>query len=448
MPGDAPHQAGKGVGARLRAARLEKKYTQNQLAQPDFSVSYISAIERGQIQPSLRALEILARRLELRSTDLLPPPGQLPDDISPASGQTMPDEERELLFLEAQIAIHQGKSEQAIEILQALPAHRGERRWRRTLCYVLGWACLESGRLQESEQWLVEAARDATDPLYPLVLSLQNAVYIAMHNTEQAAQLRHTSLAFLEQPPASAPNIFFRARLYASLGQYYSHLGELEQAREMCTQALAILDSQHAPRAQLSTCWQLLCAYRERGEHQLATLYSQRWLLLELQTRLPTLRSEIQHALGHVLLKTNPNEAYTFFLNTFQEAAQRGDALSQASANVHLARWLLARCEFTEAEQHAREAQRLADPFGETLIAADAQFLLGKLAYRRQDYASGDRAFEASFALLEHLEEAEELAEHLAHYAGLLEDRGLVERSLLYWKRAFAYRQKRWPVSP
>src|ERR1700739_1240437 len=62
------------VGAKLRAARLAKKYTQSRLAQPDFSVSYISAIERGQIHPSLRALEILALRLGLSSTDLLPQP--------------------------------------------------------------------------------------------------------------------------------------------------------------------------------------------------------------------------------------------------------------------------------------------------------------------------------------------------------------------------------------
>lgn len=49
-------QMGQSVGAKLRAARQAKRYTQSKLAWPDFSVSYISAIERGQIHPSLRAL--------------------------------------------------------------------------------------------------------------------------------------------------------------------------------------------------------------------------------------------------------------------------------------------------------------------------------------------------------------------------------------------------------
>src|SRR5437763_13110071 len=69
--GQSQSQMGQAVGAKIREVRKAKRYTQSQLASPDFSVSYISAIERGQIHPSLRALEILARRLDLSSTDFL-----------------------------------------------------------------------------------------------------------------------------------------------------------------------------------------------------------------------------------------------------------------------------------------------------------------------------------------------------------------------------------------
>ena len=56
---------GQTVGAKLRAARLARKLTQSQLAQPDFSVSYVSAIERGQIQslaPRTRNFRTATRR--------------------------------------------------------------------------------------------------------------------------------------------------------------------------------------------------------------------------------------------------------------------------------------------------------------------------------------------------------------------------------------------------
>ncbi len=50
MPNDQAGQPGnQTVGARIRAACQAKRYTQSKLAGDNFSVSYISAIERSQI---------------------------------------------------------------------------------------------------------------------------------------------------------------------------------------------------------------------------------------------------------------------------------------------------------------------------------------------------------------------------------------------------------------
>src|SRR5260370_18832821 len=51
------------VGTNIREVRTKLGLTQAQLASPEFSISYISAIERGKIRPSLKALSILAKRL-------------------------------------------------------------------------------------------------------------------------------------------------------------------------------------------------------------------------------------------------------------------------------------------------------------------------------------------------------------------------------------------------
>src|SRR5437588_13079116 len=100
MPYEPAHQQmGKSVGARLREARLAKKYTQSQLAQKDFSVSYISAIERGQIHPSLRALEIFALRLGLSSKDLLTPQSPAGNNGSTTSKEVSSQDETECQLL-------------------------------------------------------------------------------------------------------------------------------------------------------------------------------------------------------------------------------------------------------------------------------------------------------------------------------------------------------------
>src|SRR5438874_7813992 len=110
MASSSDHQRiGQTVGAKLRAARLARKLTQSQLAQPDFSVSYISAIERGQIHPSLRALEIFAQRLGLSSTDLLSnQTAQILHGLPEKDAAHENKQDTEIQLLEAQLLIIQG----------------------------------------------------------------------------------------------------------------------------------------------------------------------------------------------------------------------------------------------------------------------------------------------------------------------------------------------------
>lgn len=450
MPSDS-QQSGQTVGARLRAARLAKKLTQQQLARPDFSVSYISAIERGQIQPSLRALEILAQRLELSATDLLPPRGPLVIETTPAEKRVLEGVERDLLLLEAQIAIHQGQPERAIEMLRDLLPRKAEPHPESAVYYILGWAYLESGRLQESEQALAEAARQARgapDPFYPCILSLQCAVYTAMRNAEQATQLRHNSRSLLaEKPESAANNVFFLARLYSNLGQQYSHLGQFNQAQQMFQQALALLQV-CASWPQLEESYgRLLQDYKEKEVYPLAVLSGYKCLLANFRARLPGAQIDAQYALERSLLKSSLEDAYSYLLTATQKARARHDSLALASAHVHLAAWFVAHADFNEAETHVRTAQEQAAPFGETLIQADALLLAGELAYRHQEYAAGDRDFEAGLAMLEQLGQEEELTEYLARYARLLEERNLIHEAIHYWKRAYEKRQKSRPAS-
>src|SRR5579872_4057913 len=126
MATDNSHrQMGQSVGAKLRAARQAKKYTQGQLAQPDFSVSYISAIERGQIHPSLRALEILAHRLGLSSADFLPEASSNNAHAATAANEAIQNAaDIEIQFLEAQVAIWQGEAHAAITQLRELASRK------------------------------------------------------------------------------------------------------------------------------------------------------------------------------------------------------------------------------------------------------------------------------------------------------------------------------------
>lgn len=444
---DSLRLIGQQVGARLRDARLARKYTQSQLARPDFSVSYISAIERGQIQPSLRALEILASKLDIPSADLLPQSQSQVAALSADEKRTQEEEQFEIALLEAQIAVHQGQAEQAIVLLQDLAGQREELSRQSIYRVLLGQAYLAGGAVQEGEQVLAGSVSAAADPLYPQMLELQITAYTAMHNTEQAQQLRRASLAYLGSQEGPPINPLLGARLYGSLAQHHSAQGQFARAAEMLRQALRALEVRGTDRRHLSVSQQLAKTYREQGYERLAALYQQRSIQLDIQMHLRDLRGEIQHRLGQISLARGSEEVYSSFLADSQEAYARRDPLAQASAHVHLAHWLLARGEQTRAEQSIQEAQRLANLSGETLVAADVQFLCSELTYQRREYAAADQYAETGLAMLERLGEGEELIERLTQYAQRFEERGLTGKAIVYWRRAYEKREKGWSAS-
>ena len=58
--GAAPAES---IGQRLRRLRTERRFSQRELSSPGVSYAYISRIEAGTRQPSVKALRMLARKL-------------------------------------------------------------------------------------------------------------------------------------------------------------------------------------------------------------------------------------------------------------------------------------------------------------------------------------------------------------------------------------------------
>src|SRR6476661_4212552 len=102
------------LGERIRTARQERKLTQDELARDTFSKSYVSAVELGKIHPSIKALRILARRLQLPASYFLE---TLEPDIETQQAQLALARIR-LLVMEG------GQEETALAILNDLDRER------------------------------------------------------------------------------------------------------------------------------------------------------------------------------------------------------------------------------------------------------------------------------------------------------------------------------------
>lgn len=429
---------GKLVGARLREARQAKHMTQSQLARDDFSVSYISAIERGQIHPSLRAMEIFAQRLGLSSKDLLLSP---PKASGPVGLVTMSEEDQvDIQLLNAEVMIHLKAIEQAIPVLEELASKRSLPSAQRSMAlYLLGKAHLQLNDLQVSEHFLAEATRQLkeTDSLLAIrILNAQGIVHTFMNHHTQGMALFQTCREKLEAHPGL--DIYLTAEVYTHLGQHYLELERDEDALALFQSALQQTRA-NDPGQQIERYTQSLQESIQAGENSHATLTAHKLLYLLDLSKSQALYRELYHQLGKALLESNSEQARAHLEETLRKTQ---DTLVQASTYIHLATWYLTQHEVAEAKKHAQQAKELLDPAEISMIAADVAIISGKIEYAQKHYEAGDTFFEQGLSTLERLDAREELADQSAEYAQLLENRGDMRRAVAYWKRAFEWRQR------
>ncbi len=439
-PDSSVSKIGKTVGERLRTARLAHNYTQSQLATPDFSVSYISAIERGQIRPSLRALEILATRLGLSSTQLLPQWTQQEE----RTGSLISIPEREanevaLVLLEAELLIRQGALLPAITLLEKFSSKRLKAPQQLLHRYLLGWAYFEAQQLQECAYTLEEVMhliKETNDfYLHTRILNLLGMAYARLHNYEQALLHHQRCLNLLER--TEPHDLFIIAQVYMHIGQHYADQTHLDQALEMFNKALDTL-AQLSPVQNTQENYRDLCRYHAHAkEIDSATRYAYKSLHLHQQEVGKRLRSTLHHALVQAMMKGNPDQAQVYLDGVLQQKNGCQDPLMLASALLHKAEWYFAHQEFAEAEQYAHKSHEIARTFGDSLIAAEALIMLGRTTYAQANDRAGDIYFVSGLEMLERLKCEKELEEQSIRYAELLEQHGHAHEAFKYFRRAF-----------
>ena len=440
-PEPSPNKIGKSVGEKIRAARVALHYTQSKLAAPDFSVSYISAIERGQIHPSLRALEILAGRLGLASTELLPkrPPQDDRQSTIPPQPEREEDE-GEMVLLDVQVCLSQNEPAKALALLTKTSAKRLKRSQQLWHRYLLGCAHFLTHHLEEAEHIFSEMTQIAKDAnnhyLHTHILFMLGNTFAAMHNPTQALLAHQRCLNVLEE--AEARDVSLIARTFMQLGTHYTEVEQPDDALTMFRNAFDTLAQLQTPQ-QVDEIYDALAQYAiDNKDYYAAELYGYQALAHSEQETLKQLRGDIYHYLGQALIQGDQEEAYVQL--AAMQARETTDVLVQASIATRIAEWHFARQNRDEARKYAEDACLLAHPFGETIIMADALVVLGRIEYAQQAFDIGDDHFVQGLTMLEHLHRQVELAEQSIQYAQLLEARGKAQEAFTYFRRAYQSR--------
>ncbi|WP_376796191.1 tetratricopeptide repeat protein [Thermogemmatispora sp.] len=458
MSPKTPNHLGSSVGARVRAIRQARKLTQSQLAGKDFSVSYISAIERGQIQPSIRALEILASRLSVSPSQLLAEAGG--GAIAPLMArngrrtQALANEsELRLQLLECEVWIHEGELARATSTLHQLIGLLLPRHDKARVYYLLALASFSAGRLSEAERSLEECRQLLADydpsHLKALIFYFSGIVNFSMQNYHLAEFFYNESISISER--ITPKDYFLLIRCYFSLGEHYLRRGEPERAIASLERAAALSEQAGAASARLpeQVYYEQSAGYAQQGNYPLALLSAHKALALQEWRRFTRLQGEITHLLYYARLRSGDDASRRQALATLHDLFRRtSEPLQAASAAFHLAHWHFHHeRQLAEARAYSEQALALTRSAGDNLIQAETLFLLGQLAYEEGRYEEGDRCCRQALALFERLHiDRDQLAEYYSTYARLLEERGEAREAFLHFRRAYEIAQSR-PLS-
>jgi transcriptional regulator with XRE-family HTH domain len=305
MPSDLSPAAGETIGQRLKRLRLDRGLSQRELAAPGVSYAYISRIEAGTRQPSVKALRRLATNLGVTA------------DYLETGSQLAPEEQRELRLADLELALRLGdpaevRSDLSAVLAEALAAgdQAAAMRARVALASVAG----EAAEWSEAVKLLEDAVEgEIFAPVDRFeIYSYLGRCYAFAGRANDAVQLFERCI---EGVGDAGGDPALEARYATLLSYALSDLGELNRAEEVVAHALARLDESHDPYMRVRLYWSMARLAHAEGRSTVA-LSNVRKAIALLQATDDTLHLARAHILaGSITLAREDADRAEMHLN-------------------------------------------------------------------------------------------------------------------------------------
>lgn len=441
------------LGLRLRRARLARNLTQSEVAQQQFSVSYISAVERGQIRPSLGALERLAERLQVQLADLLSDEEVAPPPVL-SGGRVDTSAERDEVgdrLREAQILIRQGRADDAVTRLKPLQTRSLTLREQALVHWHLAACHMSLGQPSAARRELTEAMGYA-EKLGDLELHerLRNDLGQLFAQTERhqlAIEQYLECVDALEHGASDDPGL--RLNVLCNLGAEYLAIGQADTAIDVLNRAATLAGEALDPARLAAQYFELSQRYQAQGNVARAREYSLRALGLYETLSLSQTGTRAYARLGRALAQQQrTDEALTYLGQALGMAREQQDPRSVAEVQSALSRVFLRLGRVDEAQQAATEANAMAEASGDRSQQAEALVVQAHIAAQTGEGELARSFFDSAATLLDEAGAEQALADVYAQYSSFLEQRGESARALDLLKQAWALREHASPVGP
>ena len=234
------------IGARVRRLRTARGMSQRALSGPGVSYAYVSRIEAGQLNPSVKAIRLLARKLGVTADYL-------------ETGERIPAaKERELRIADAELELRLDRDVEHAEaiffaVIAEQPGSAAEARARAALGIL---ASRRGDNAQAVRQ--LEAAIDSpfvSPERRSDVYETLARVYLAIGTPSTAVLLLQDCLEHVTERAPDDATLQVRYRTF--LGETFSALGQLDRARDLLAEAVERAEGYSLPSARVALYWSL-----------------------------------------------------------------------------------------------------------------------------------------------------------------------------------------------
>lgn len=419
--------------------------TQSEVAAANFSVSYISAVERGQIRPSLGALEVLSERLEVPLEDLLgnTPIATVGGGISRDQAADRRQDEAESRLQAAQALSYQRRYQASIDAVRQIAlSHLSSTSAldaRRLLAYnYLALGNAEAAR-HEALEGLTIAERNNDEEAKARLRNELGAAYMLSRKNQLALEQFKQAHDAIQQDLVRDP--MFKINVLYNLGSVNWLLGHNEDAIGYLDQAVTLADDVDNPARLGDTLWTLSVAYQGQGDTTRAKKYAVRSLAAYERASNEAMAARSYTRLGRATAQTDPEKALGFLLTAQEMAERQGDASGLAEARRSLATVYISQGKLKDADAAIQDAMKLAESTNDLILRAESLLTLATLQQAQKHPKEAQQSYEASIALLQDADAPQHLADALASFSEFLEQRGEGAKALNLLKQAWRLRE-------
>jgi tetratricopeptide (TPR) repeat protein len=430
------------VGQRLKRLRLERGFSQRELAGPGVSYAYISRSEAGARRPSVKALRVLAQKLGV-SADYL------------ETGREIREiDERELRLTDAELELRLADDPAApakrLRTLLAEAVREGDVSAATRARVALGFASWQQGRPADAVE-LLEAAINSevlSPSARPEVYATLGRALAASGKPEQAVKVLDQCLKELDEEVVDDPTTHVRCLIY--LSHALTDVGEFERAEDVLDDAVRRSEELADPLARVRVYWSLARVSAREGRATAALDNFRRAIALLEATEDTVHLAKAHLGCAWTLISVGKAEDAAGHLDAAERLfGQSADPIDLAYLRTEQAKHAVALEDPDRAVQRAREALEIlgdADP----AERGDAWRALGAGLALNKDLEGAEDAYRRSSDLLEEHGGPAEYSAALRGWAEVLRRQGRETEALDVLERAAALAVARQPagVSP